>query len=514
VAGVVVRFAGMGARSLWLDEAMSWRLMEFPFVEMLQRGLMPEEKNPPLYYVLLRGWVGLWGDSEVALRSLAGLLGALTIPGVYLVVWELRSFARQPLASASEARWRSVALLAAALFSLNGFQIHLGQQARGYTLAIFLVVYSSMFLLRALRMGDRLAKWSWLTYAALALALCYTHNVGLFSVVSQLFFAGLYRWRSLFAGRFPRRGPTAAATSPWRFSWFPLALGGFAAGYLPWVLHLTNQVHTQTDPTGGNPHLEWLPTEWLVALIGTFDSPRIYPFGAALVLFLAFLGIQVVNIRLLGWAGAYVFLCSVLPLYLLAFLAINSNHKLIFARYFAFAQVWWLVAFALLGTSWPWRWVRTGFATLQLGVALCCLWNHWPEIGPRANLGLRGATQHILGHKRDDELIVARTPFVLFSLAYYSRGQDSPLLVVPPALLNGSYFPGFLRVTEMIAPEEVLNAHPGGIWFITSPSYGNQEGTRVDVPPEWNLVEQLEFEQDYRIERPLTVTHYRLKGLQ
>ena len=39
---------------------------------------------PPLYYVLLHGWMGVFGDSDLAVRSLSGVIGVVTVPLVWL----------------------------------------------------------------------------------------------------------------------------------------------------------------------------------------------------------------------------------------------------------------------------------------------------------------------------------------------------------------------------------------------------------------------------------------------
>ena len=86
VFGAALRCYALSAKSLWLDEALSWRLIEFPVQEMIRRTGEGQTSHPPLYFLLLRGWRMLWGESEFALRSLAALCGIMTIAATYFGV--------------------------------------------------------------------------------------------------------------------------------------------------------------------------------------------------------------------------------------------------------------------------------------------------------------------------------------------------------------------------------------------------------------------------------------------
>lgn len=70
-------FVVVGAgRPIWLDEALSIWMAGQSFSGMI--ASLRHDNNLPLYYVLLSGWMRLWGDSEIALRALSAIfyLGA------------------------------------------------------------------------------------------------------------------------------------------------------------------------------------------------------------------------------------------------------------------------------------------------------------------------------------------------------------------------------------------------------------------------------------------------------
>src|ERR1700690_4470666 len=63
-----LRIYHLGASSLWSDEMFSRYYVDvFGLHYVLTDGLS-RETTPPTYYLLLSGWMALWGDSEAALR--------------------------------------------------------------------------------------------------------------------------------------------------------------------------------------------------------------------------------------------------------------------------------------------------------------------------------------------------------------------------------------------------------------------------------------------------------------
>jgi len=80
-AFAVVNIALLGHRSLWLDEFMTLDIArpDASFAYVLTERLRAD-RSPPLYFILVHFWMGVFGDGEVALRSLnlvgLGILGA------------------------------------------------------------------------------------------------------------------------------------------------------------------------------------------------------------------------------------------------------------------------------------------------------------------------------------------------------------------------------------------------------------------------------------------------------
>ena len=143
-----MRFATLDARSLWLDEATTiLRPLASPLGEMLAT-ILALEGTPPTYFILVKGWMEVFGQGEVGLRSLSALLGTATIPIMYAIGRELGG--------------RRAARIAALLTALSPPLVWLSQDGRAYSLLLLAVAVSFLFFVRALRepTGSNLAGWA------------------------------------------------------------------------------------------------------------------------------------------------------------------------------------------------------------------------------------------------------------------------------------------------------------------------------------------------------------------
>jgi mannosyltransferase len=116
----VLRFAWLGHASLWIDELFSvcWSQLDLRF--LLHEGARTET-NPPAYYVLLHGWMEVFGTTEIAVRALSALASTATVLVVYAIG---RLTADRP-----------TAMLAGVFMAVNPVAIASAQEARAYALS-------------------------------------------------------------------------------------------------------------------------------------------------------------------------------------------------------------------------------------------------------------------------------------------------------------------------------------------------------------------------------------------
>ena len=215
---VAAWFAGCAALApaLWLDEAQSVSFARLPFGSI--PSALRTDGAPPLYYLILHGWIRLFGDGDFAGRALSCVFAAGFVVA-------LGALARR-LAGTS-AGWVAMVLAAT-----NPFVIRYATETRMYALVMLEVTLAALAITTALHRPTLPA----LTGTALATAaLMYTHYWGLYAVAAT----GLVlAWRAV---RRDDARPVVAA----------MVVGGVL--WLPWLGNFRFQSQRTGTPWRGAP---------------------------------------------------------------------------------------------------------------------------------------------------------------------------------------------------------------------------------------------------------------------
>ncbi len=132
LVGLILRLINLN-QSLWLDEAITALAVKNYSLVGLITKFVPGDFHPPLYYLLLKFWSSLLGFSEVSLRSLSVAFGILTVPVVYLIGKRIAD--------------HRAGLLASLFLAVNPLAIYYSQEARMYTLTMFLLTLTVYFFI-------------------------------------------------------------------------------------------------------------------------------------------------------------------------------------------------------------------------------------------------------------------------------------------------------------------------------------------------------------------------------
>ncbi|MDR3637969.1 MAG: glycosyltransferase family 39 protein [Isosphaeraceae bacterium] len=512
-----LRLFGLGAKTLWLDEVLSWRLLQFPVTEMVSRTGGTGTVHPPLYFLLLRTWVTVWGDSEVALRLLSACCGVITVIGIYVLLLELMSLsdpAKDP--GLSSGRKRTTALLATTLVALSPLQVHMARQTRGYSLATALFVWGSWLLVRALRSKGRQAGY-WIGFGVCTLALCYTHYVALLSAVSQGLFVLLYL---LWPPRAVDEGPTSPDGTPitdrtWltgKVTWAGGVLLAVTIGFLSWLPALVNQTSTVSGGSWQPPlSATRVAIETYISLFSTFAN------RASINLTYAWLATALVAAAMLvlltrhGWGERFLALTGLMPALLMLLYSSAAHPNLYYSRYLTFVQLAWLAGLAILVTHIPNRYYRRAWAAALLAGSVYGCYASWDEIGSHANPGMRGAMAYVRAHGADDEPIVTMHGTTFLESLYYSRQSRKPYFLMAEAPAVGSIQKSaHLKLDDFISARVLASRKCRGIWLVFRDGEKVQGRLATFLPYPITRVTSKSFLQDYRWEgSSVVVEHYR-----
>jgi uncharacterized membrane protein len=131
----VFAFVGLGASSFWIDELFTLFLVDHDggVGEVVRRALT--DTSPPAYYILLHGWLKLFGLTEVTVRLLSALLAVGAVAVFY--------------AGTAGTFSRPARLFATALATTSVFWFEQSQNGRTYSLCLLV---SAGLLALALRL--------------------------------------------------------------------------------------------------------------------------------------------------------------------------------------------------------------------------------------------------------------------------------------------------------------------------------------------------------------------------
>jgi 4-amino-4-deoxy-L-arabinose transferase-like glycosyltransferase len=207
VGSFIARWLLADRNSYWVDELYSvavygtWNDGAIAAV----RQLAENSVHPPIYQFVLYHWMSLFGDSEVATRTLSNLFITLATLFLYLMMRDVFS--------------RRIALASAIVFVLLYSPLYYALEARSYAQTVFLVTLSSYLVARLIQRGVE-AGWraairspAAVVFSLVNVALLLTHYYNGFFWAAQALIVAIL----LMAER-PRR-------------WLP-AMGAMAALYI------------------------------------------------------------------------------------------------------------------------------------------------------------------------------------------------------------------------------------------------------------------------------------------
>ena len=249
LVGLVLRF--VTTSHLWLDEALTVDIARLPLADI--GSALRQDGHPPLYYYLLHEWMLLFGQGDIAVRALSGVLGVIALP--------LGWFAGRR-AGGPRAAWAFVVLL-----SLSPFAIRYATETRMYSLVMVLVLAGYLLVANAL---ERPSALRLVGIALVTGALLLTHYWALWLAAATVLVLVWRAWRKM-----DERGATVQvlvavlAGGVCLLPWLPSMLYQSAHTGTPWasVVRPTTMLTDTLQDVGGGDFAEALLLGWgLLAL--------------------------------------------------------------------------------------------------------------------------------------------------------------------------------------------------------------------------------------------------------
>lgn len=397
----LLRLLWSEAQSIAFDEGYSIAVGSADWLTLF-RASLSSGVHPPLFYILYKIALSLWGTTQFGARFIAAVFGLLAIPVLYKLGKLMFN--------------HQTGLLAAALLAVNPLHTWLSQEARMYIILILVTTSSMLLFWRALRTGQKRYWYGLTIVSALAFNL---HYFSLWIPVVQLAVL-LSNFR-----RFFRQLRVWAITQ-------------FVAGatLLPWLVALTRREY-QSFGIGflKKPDLLDFPlTLWNFAI--GYSLLLVWPITA---LSLAMFAVALLN-GLRKQKGSFLLAQRLLAFW--AFLPLSlvwiiSQRRSFYAdRYLSFLIPGFLLLLAFGATRIAqsrWRLLLIGSLIAASGCGLVAI--HLDPAFEKDNW--RDAASYIARNERPEDVILLYTTHIKFPFSYYYRG-DAPQ---KPISLNLNDFP-------------------------------------------------------------------------
>jgi len=464
----LARLYGSTASAIWCDEGSSLFISQYSPALIWTHSA--HDVHPPLYFLLLHAWIGVFGDSLFSVRLLSVLPGIATVGLGMWLVYQVAS--------------RHAAVVAGVLMALLPIAVRYSQEVRMYSLMGFWLLGATIALVYWVKQPER--HRFLVIYVVLMTASFYTH-----------YFTGLCalsHWAYLFI---VRREKHHLITRP---AWW-VANGFIIMLYAPWIPGLIDLLqHLDQLKAGGD--IGWITPITLGSLPSTLwqyltltDGQDVsWPVYLALPLALA-LVTGGVCLRDQGPHKFHTLLAIYTFLPLIVVFLVSWVVPLLVERYLMFSALGlpMILAVAIDRMRHHFRYAAVAMLVAVLSVELVGLRNDYQTDDEQFDK----LVNYVNEHYQPNDRIVVSDLFWYFSYVYYNKTGSAPLLFTPPRAEGVSGRPGDYGFGTLVNKDadkiylDSLEQLPVGktrVWLVSNSAPPDDFAS---IPGNWNKLSTL-----------------------
>jgi 4-amino-4-deoxy-L-arabinose transferase-like glycosyltransferase len=363
--------------------------------------------EPPLYYLLLHFWMKIFGQSEIATRSLSFL--GFVLATIIMIFWCEKIFKKSYLS------W-----FIPIWFFINPMLIYYGFEVRTYGWYIFFATLSMWAYIEK--------KWIWLTIATIGGF--YTHTYFIFTFATQFIHYLLFNYQQIFS-KFNLKKLyrdkiifsmiiSLLCILPWMIKVIHEAAKLKNSWYFPVNLNLIKSVL-------GNLFLGYEGTPWYMWNITGILS--------IVLLFFFYIALRNKNTRKLG---TYFFLTIIIPLTIV--IGVSFIKPLYVNRYLISVTISEIILVGLGLYSIKNKYLNISITLIILSATVW--FNMWYP-AQHAKFPYRTAMQEINSIRQKNDVIFATSSLNFLETLYYAKDKNNIYFYSP----NGSPFPWYVGDT-------------------------------------------------------------------
>jgi uncharacterized membrane protein len=464
--------------SVWFDEAFGAYMSHFNFWEIAR--YTGTDVHPPLYYWLLKCWGMVFGNTELALRSMSVFFGGITIIFGYLLTNKLFN--------------KNAARISLLFMSISPMLVRYSQEMRMYTLVAAIALAATYVLVTALESKKKLL---WVVYGILVALGMWTHYF------SAIVWIAHWVWRADNIRRVAGKGKFVKQFFSKQWLLANIIAVAFYAAWIPVFL-----AQSQIVQYFGF----WIPAvtpdtliNFLTNMIYYQDVGQVngwYALGlVGIVALLSWLAVKVYkhqddkqkqNYRLI-MAVAFV------PALLLFIVSMPPLRSMFVGRYLV-PSIPFIVIFAGVTLSFGakfikpiWRILAIVALTAFMAVGVSSVWyygNYSKDANPPASNNARDIFNAIVAKSGDDQPIIADSPWLFYETVFYSTKQHPVYFIeANTAYLYGSL--DMLKYNDQFKIKDIKQFTVDNpiVWYVGLP-----RGADFSAPyKDWQPVQTVEF---------------------
>lgn len=471
----LLRAVNLAGQSLWRDEVDAIRFSDWPLPQLVA-GLFREGHNGPLFFLGLRFWRTLTGNSEFALRYPSALLGVLAVPLGFVLARQL-GFSRR------------VALLLSLLLATSPYLVWYGQEAKMYALLLVLVTLAFIAYLKAMTLslvlprkggGSRNLVW-WLVFVIATTLSFYTHILAPLMLVVYDLVAWLHpdEWRRHWRGWLISMACLTLPYLPLALWQAPLWLNSFQSGHPFYTLDKQIYILLQLYSSGLIRFMGLTAIILVVFLLlcGLFlPGPPTHSTGSEQAADRRPPTNYTSRLILAGWV-----LLPTIIVYLISLrVAVFEDRYLIYIV----PGFYLLVAAGLVRLR---RYSRL-LAGLSLGLLLAInLLGIWQQQRQPLKADFRAAAAYLAGQRQPTSPVMLQMPYLRYTLKYYYPGKYK--------ILEGLWTNNGKTEAQVNAEMTTLTTDLSDLWLVVSEeeAWDSRRLTRAWLDHHAHLVDQAHF---------------------
>lgn len=411
--------------SFWFDEAFGAYLIKYNFIDIFR--YTATDVHPPLFYWLLKLWSMLFGNGELALRSMSVFFGAIAIFFGYVLT--------NKLFNKTAARISLMFMTVAPMF------IRYSQEARMYTLVAAIALGATVALIYALKSKK---KWPWVLYGVLVALGMWVHYFAAIVWIAH------WLWRADNIRRTAKKGEfwSKFLSKEWKLAhyvaivvflpWLPMFIGQslvvqIAGFWIPPVTpgtllnFLTNIVYyLDLNETKG-----WLTLGFMTALI-----------------FIIVLSVKVYKSLIKSEKESYRLVMSLAFLPAITLFLVSMPARSVFVDRYLIASALGIAIFIGVTLTYGykflrirWRYVATIFIALLMSFGAYNVYRlgNFNKNTNESNQ-TRIIVQEAINRASPGQPIIAATPWLFYEVVFYETA-DHPVLCRPSLATGEFYYP-------------------------------------------------------------------------